>query len=356
MADALFLTRELSDPAPTVDGYDGELDGEVFAVRSGDKTYGIAGADGKAEAQRKENEAQRVVNEQGRVVAETARESAETQRQSTFETNEAAREAAQDANDTAQAKNNADQAANNAAMQKLSPVILTEGQYDPDTLEPTIEGEPNRMYFVPMGSSSLEVFALSGSARAEAAAEAGNLYVEWMWIDGAWEQMGTSQLEAKPITTDEIDEVTSDASPQGEEYLSLTGLSYLWARVKAWGSSAFAALTHQHSAADVTSGTFGVERGGTGANNASEARANIGAASEEELQDVRDSLSRIVVGGVATRASLQAWGSTADDLSVQNRYETPAGEIYIQANYSGFGLFFTPTGGERQTVLFLAPK
>ena len=75
-----------------------------------------------------------------------------------------------------------------------------------------------------------------------------------------------------------------------------------------------------------------------------------------DIDELRDSLSRVAVEGVATSAKLQAWGSSPDDVSIQNRYETPAGEIYVQVNGSGLGFFFTPTGGERQTVLFLAPK
>lgn len=75
-----FLVRPLSDPAPTVDGYDGELDGEVFAIRSGDKTFGIAGADGQAETARKEAETARKKAETARKEAEDTRESQEDAR------------------------------------------------------------------------------------------------------------------------------------------------------------------------------------------------------------------------------------------------------------------------------------
>lgn len=266
-----FLVRPLSDPAPTVDGYDGELDGEVYAIRSGDKTFGIAGADGQAESQRKENEAQRVVNEQGRVEAEAARESAEAQRQSTFETNEAAREAAQDANndaqaenDAAQQKNNSDQAANNAAAQGLVAVILSSGEYDPETLEPTVSGEVGKMYLVPMPQAQAVAAALpvaftleetgdgTYAATRAASAEDGDVYVEWLWINSAWERIGLSTATIDPITTDQIDTVCSDGAPQGKQVLNLTGLSYLWAKVKAWATGAFAALSHTHPASQVT--------------------------------------------------------------------------------------------------------
>ena len=367
-----FLVRPLSDPAPTVEGYDGELAGEVYAIKSGDNVYGIAGADGQAEAARKANEAERIqaedareeaesdraeaetarVNaegdrveaeeardtaegkrataessrqgaetdrvsaeegraeaesdraeaETGRVNAEKARASAESSRASaetkrvsaesarasaeskraTAESGRAsaetgrvnaeeARVEAEIERETAQAKNNADQAANNAAMQKLSPVILTAGQYDPDTLEPTIEGEPNRMYFVPMVAAQAAAFGLK-SAQARAAVEAGNLYLEWMWINEQWEQMGTSTVEVTPIQTGDIDDVAAGESPSGDKVLNLTGLSYLWSKLTA----AFAAIAHKHSAADITSGTLPISRGGTGAADAASARSKLG--------------------------------------------------------------------------------
>ncbi|QPK80826.1 hypothetical protein G7Y41_07130 [Schaalia sp. ZJ405] len=55
----------------------------------------------------------------------------------------------------------------------------------------------------------------------------------------------------------------------------------------------FAPLSHQHSAGDITSGTLPVSRGGLGIESPMEARAarqSIGAASQEELEDLRNSL------------------------------------------------------------------
>lgn len=204
--------------------------------------------------------------------------SAEAARDQSFQEAEAERDAAQDANDqrqtandSAQAKNNADQTLNNQMAQGLQVVILTTGQYDPDTLEPTVSGEAGKLYFVPTGEEDEE-----------------DAYVEWMWVTSAWERVGMSNATIEAITTDQVDSVVADGSPQGEQVLNLTGLSYLWVKLK----SAFAALTHQHSAADVTSGTLPIARGGTDATTASAALTNLGAASAEELQDVRDSLSQ----------------------------------------------------------------
>lgn len=328
-----FLVRESSDVA-----LDGEIWGlEVKQSDGGTKKYGIAGADGQAEAARKEAEAARVnaetkraedeaervqaetaraaaeleraesesaretaendreVGESGRVAAEgdraaaessragaeTARSKAETSRvdseaaraeaetardaaessrvsaetdraeaedsrsaaESSRAEAEEARAAAERERAAAQAKNDADQALNNEAIKKLAPVILVEGQYDPETMEPSIEGEPNRVYFVPMGQVERPM--------AEGVVT-GNLYAEWMWVGGKWELMGESTVKPKAISTDQIDSVFADESPTGDDTLSLTGLSYVWAKVSAWASGAFAKLVHTHAVEDVS--------------------------------------------------------------------------------------------------------
>ena len=236
-----------------------------------------ATADGKrstAEAARADAEGSRATAEGKRASAEAARANAEAARASA----ETARIAAETKRETAQAKNNADQALNNEAMKKLSPVILTTGQYDATTHRPTITGEPNRTYFVPMKSAD------------------DNKYVEWMWIDSSWEKIGITVAEFSNVTTDQIDSVAGGASEQGDSVLSLTGLTYLWAKLKA----AFAPLAHKHAASDVTSGTLSadrlptvpVARGGTGATTAAGALTALGAASAADLAEVRDSVSR----------------------------------------------------------------
>ena len=169
-------------------------------------------------------------------------EAAESARDQSFQQAEAARDAAQDANDerqsandAAQAKNNADQQLNNQMAQGLQVVILTDGQYDPGTLEPTVSGEAGNLYFVPTGEADEE-----------------DAYVEWMWVGSAWERVGMSNATIEAVTTDQIDSVVADGSPQGKQVLNLTGLSYLWAKVKAWATGAFAALSHTHPASQVT--------------------------------------------------------------------------------------------------------
>lgn len=246
-------------------------------------------------------------------------EEAEGAREGKFETAEARRDAAQEANDDAQsandasqAKNNSDQAANNAAAQGLVAVILGDGDYDPETLEPTIDGAVGKMYLVPLPQAQTMAMALpmkfalasneDGTYTATAAEAAdGDVYVEWLWINATWERIGLSTATIDPITTDQIDAVCADSAPQGKQVLNLTGLSYLWSKLKAWATSAFSAIGHKHAAGDVTSGTLAADRlpvvpvakGGTGATSASAALTALGAASESDLDDVRDSLSRI---------------------------------------------------------------
>lgn len=186
-----------------------------------------------SEELRKAEESKRAEAERARSVAETARVDAEGKRAAAEQrraTAESARAASQEANDTAQAKNNADQAANNAAALGLTFVVLKEGQYDPSSLEPTVSGENGKMYLVPDPKGSVD-----------------NVYREWIWT-GEWECIGSSATSFDAITTDTIDAIASGRSPSGDEGLSTTGLSYLWAKLKA----AFAQAAHKHAKADIT--------------------------------------------------------------------------------------------------------
>ena len=139
--------------------------------------------------------------------------------------------------------------------QGLQVVMLSSGQYDPGTLEPTVSGEAGKLYFVPTGEADEE-----------------DAYVEWMWVSGAWERVGMSNATIEAVTTDQVDAVVADGAPQGEQVLNLTGLSYLWAKLKA----AFSAIGHKHSATDVTSGTLPIARGGTGTASLSSEAGNGG--------------------------------------------------------------------------------
>ena len=208
-----------------------------------------------AEQSRASKEAERVSAEAARVEAEKARVSAEQSRS----TAESARAAADEKRQTDQAKNNADQALNNEQMKKLSPVILQEGQYDRATLKPTIEGEPNRMYFVPMvAPAAIELYDLTTKQ-----VEAGNLYVEWMWVGGKWEQMGQSEMKVKPISTEQVDAVFAGDHPTGEDVLNLTGLDYVKGKADAaYAPTCFRGTLSSGDLNDVTApGAYNVDGG-----------------------------------------------------------------------------------------------
>ena len=201
-----------------------------------------------AETSRAEAEGSRVSAEMERSTAEEARAAAEKDRsdaEALRETAEEARAAAESAREQAQAKNNADQAANNLAAQGLQVVILTAGQYDQDTLMPTIEGESGRIYFVPIPSQAMSAIMTLLDSSDE---EPGNNYLEWMWINSAWERVGMSNATLVSLTTDEIDTVTSNGSVTSESVLNGTGLTYLWSKIRA----KFAAIAHTHAQSDIT--------------------------------------------------------------------------------------------------------
>lgn len=280
--------------------------------------------------------------------ASTAAESASTAAQSATEADQAAREAeterkasetkrvaAEAERELAQQKNNADQALNNEAMKKLAPVILQEGQFDPDTLAPTIEGEANRMYLVPMSKAVAATLGIS-----ERAVESGNSYAEWMWIGGKWELMGESTIKHKSISTDQIDSVFADESPTGDETLNLTGLSYVWARISAWAKGAFAAITHKHGAGDITSGTLPIERGGTGGATAEAARAALGASSQADTDALRESLSQFIKFDTASKQNDLNRVVGPGVHCVQNPVNTPGSK-----KYSWLTLLVFPSNG-----------
>lgn len=180
-----------------------------------------------AEELRKTAEGARAAAEEARDAAEEARHQAEASRAKA----EASRAAAEAERDAAQAKNNSDQKANNAAAFSRDFTILKAGEYDPETSKPTIDGQNGKIYLAPDKDGTED-----------------NLYREWIWEVDRWECIGSTAMRFDPITTDTIDAVAAGDAPSGNEGLNTTGLSYLWAKVKA----AFAPLSHRHIKADIT--------------------------------------------------------------------------------------------------------
>ena len=229
-SDDRFLVRASQDVS-----LDGEIWGaEVHMSDGSTKTYGIAGADGQAEAARKEAETARVNAEAKRAEDEEARTQAES-----------ARVTAEQERAAQQVKNNADQAANNAAAQGLQVVKLNEGQFDPDTLMPTVSGEVGKLYFVPIPSQAMSALAALVDVPA---GDGQDNYLEWMSIDGKWERVGMSNATLVSLTTDEIDRIVAGEQVTSESVLGGTGLTYLWTKLK----TAFAAIAHKHVTGDVT--------------------------------------------------------------------------------------------------------
>ena len=120
------------------------------------------------------------------------------------------------------------------------------------------------------------------------------------------------------------------------KFLDYNGLQRFWEKLQSWLTPAnigAAAATHKHSAADITSGTLPVTRGGTGATSAANARTNlgitpenIGAADEEHTHSASDitsgtmSISRlptitVAKGGTGATTAAQARVNLGVDIS-----------------------------------------
>ncbi len=292
------------------------------------------------EDSRKSAESSRVTAENGRVSAEKTRVSQEDTRKSqeTARVNaESARVTAETKRAQDQEKNNADQALNNEAARNNQPVVLASGQYDADTLAPTISDPiPGRLYLVPLMQTKAAELAntIQGAVDtahndalaiiAAAATGADNAYVEWLYINNKWEQLGVSQKQVTPISTNEIDSVAAGSAPSGENVLNLTGLSYLWSKIKA----AFAAVGHKHSAADITSGTLPISRGGTGATSAAAVLTGLGVtATAAELNKLD--------GVTATTAELNYTDGVTSNIQTQLNGKAASSHTHAASQVTG---------------------
>lgn len=186
-------------------------------------------------------EASRKAAEDARASAEAARAKAESSRVSA----EQGRATADADRETRQAKNDADQAQNNAAAMGMTYHVCPSSEYELDQVDglhnvPTVAGKPGTMYLTP------RVDGATGEDR----------YDQWLLVDGSWELMGETGSHIEPVTTDDVDAITSGGSVTADRYLNATGLTYWWAKARAALSSLFAAKSHTHAASAIASGTI----------------------------------------------------------------------------------------------------
>ena len=238
-----------------------------------------------AESSRASAESARISAENDRASAESTRRSDETSRKS-YETQrrnaETARADAETARQTAEAKRAADFAIMEQRSKGWLRYYCSAGEFDPTTRKPTIEDpDESTLYYVPAEHPTAD-----------------NQWVEWQYdTEGdRWEMQGTTEVTVSPVTTAQIDAIANDETVTSSNVLQATGLTYLWAKIKA----AFASLVHTHSASDITSGTLGISRGGTGASTAAAARTNLGVTA-----------ANVVDGNAITPASVAATGAVS---------------------------------------------
>lgn len=208
------------------------------AERLTERAEAINAAAEEGEAGRREAEAARAAAESARTTAEEGRAKAERERVDA----DADRE-------TRQAKNDADQAQNNAAAMGMTYHVCPSSEYELDQVDglhnvPTVAGKPGTMYLTP------RVDGATGEDR----------YDQWLLVDGSWELMGETGSHIEPVTTDDVDAITSGGSVTADRYLNATGLTYWWAKARAALSSLFAAKHHAHGAAAIASGTIAPAR------------------------------------------------------------------------------------------------
>lgn len=204
----------------------------------GDITKEITANAKAINAAAEEGEASRRKAEEGRATAESSRVAAET-----------ARAKADADRETRQAKNDADQAQNNAAAMGMTYHVCPSSEYELDQVDglhnvPTVAGKPGTMYLTP------RVDGATGEDR----------YDQWLLVDGSWELMGETGSHIEPVTTDDVDAITSGGSVTADRYLNATGLTYWWAKARAALSSLFAAKSHTHVASAIASGTIAPAR------------------------------------------------------------------------------------------------
>jgi hypothetical protein len=150
--------------------------------------------------------------------------------------------------------------------------------------------------------------------------------------------MSDTQIDGVMAFDPEEDDPITDVEP-----LTPTGLLYFWGKLKTWASATFAALSHNHAASDITSGTLGVSRGGTGQTTKAGIRNTLG------LGNTTDALPIANGGTGSTSASdaRTALGITPSNIgAATSSHEHSANDItsdVLGLSHGGTGLSASPS-------------
>jgi len=305
--------QTLTDMRPYVNVIDELMDGiEASAERADgaavDATEAAAAARSAAANTATANadvaELARSTAEQSRVTAEGARASAEDARATAEQSRVTAESGRVSAENLREARF--------AEMELRSKGWLrhycAEGEYDVVTGKPTVDDPDDAtIYFVPDSSP-----------------DATNGFVEWI-VDTSgdepgWERMGTTTISVDCVTVDEIEAISDDEALTGGSVLNLTGLTALWARIKA----KFAPKSHTHNASDITAGQLAEALIANGtitadmlaASAVTTAKIADGAVTDAKLsQPLRDSISRGTIE-TANGEKISIWSDSSGYISI----------------------------------------
>lgn len=186
------------------------------------------------EEKRLDQEAERVANENTRKLNEGYREQTETSRSLAEES----RVIAEQAREEAEARRRADFAQMEQRSQGWLTHICTDAEINYEYNSPKIlDPDPGTIYLVPYTDSVL-----------------GDGYLEWIVLNDSWERLGTTQVSFDPMTTEQIDQVTSGGGLEGlgSQVVTAEGLNYYWSKEL----NAFALISHTHALATTETSGF----------------------------------------------------------------------------------------------------
>lgn len=169
--------------------------------------------------------------------------------------------------------------------------VCAEGEYDPETGVPTVDGKTGVIYITPSPKP-----------------EEHDTKYEWLYMeDGVWELIGTTNLTIAQIEEADIDELLGGNQPQSaDKFMSLSSLTNFFTKFVEWAKTGLAAsiakkLETAHSftvnlsstksasfdgssdAEPGVKGTLSVANGGTGSATAADARKSLGIGAIGEL-------------------------------------------------------------------------